>query len=273
MCAPECTDARSGFTLIELLVVVAIVALLLAILAPGLQSARQKAIESVCGSTLRGMMVGIQGYMGEYHDYFPPYGQVIYKGPKPAISTRYAAVLNRGKYTGPTWCPNWGEGFPVGAPDKGGAIEDVKKAEHQKLFGYTYNLQVGNLIQDPATGDLMYYDPNSGGPTAALYQALPARMYSELRKPSEFALMGDGGRWHSWSVWFDPDGVGHAIGSFQSLHGRYLGWKVQGVGRPMTGPRERGNIMMADGHVESFPGLWDVERYVRRYYLWPHRDY
>jgi prepilin-type N-terminal cleavage/methylation domain-containing protein len=144
--------ARCAFTLIELLVVVAIVALLLAILAPNLQMARQKAIESVCGSTLRGMMVGIQGYMIENRDYFPPWGHVWYRGDRPAVSTAYAAVLNRGKYTGPTWCPNYSEGSPVGVPDRAGDIREIKEAERQDRFGYAYNLQVGNLVQDPATG-------------------------------------------------------------------------------------------------------------------------
>jgi prepilin-type processing-associated H-X9-DG protein len=98
-------------------------------------------------------------------------------------------------------------------------------------------------------------------------------MFDDLRNPSDFALMGDGGAWTSRARWTDPDtGVYHSVPMFQSLHGTYRGFKVRGSGLPMSGPRERGNIMFADGHVDSIPRLWEIENYVRRYYLWPNKD-
>jgi prepilin-type N-terminal cleavage/methylation domain-containing protein/prepilin-type processing-associated H-X9-DG protein len=53
---------RRGFTLIELLVVLAIITLLLAILLPGLRSAREQARQVKCGANLRNLGVGIHAY-------------------------------------------------------------------------------------------------------------------------------------------------------------------------------------------------------------------
>ena len=56
-------NVRSAFTLIELLVVIAIVALLVAILMPSLQVAREKGKTAVCLANLRSIMASTQMYM------------------------------------------------------------------------------------------------------------------------------------------------------------------------------------------------------------------
>jgi len=65
---------QAGFTLIELLVVVAIIALLLAILVPGLSQARAQSKRSVCLSNLREIGLAI-------HAYGMQYGGAIPRGP------------------------------------------------------------------------------------------------------------------------------------------------------------------------------------------------
>ncbi|MCA9244020.1 MAG: DUF1559 domain-containing protein [Phycisphaerales bacterium] len=62
------TQRRGGFTLIELLVVVAIIALLVAILLPSLDKAREQARTAVCVSNLRQLGVGVHGYLTEDRD-------------------------------------------------------------------------------------------------------------------------------------------------------------------------------------------------------------
>ncbi|MBW7906804.1 MAG: type II secretion system GspH family protein [Phycisphaerae bacterium] len=56
---------RTAFTLIELLIVVAIVALLLAILAPSLHAARDRARQTVCAARLHQVGVGLYNYWTE----------------------------------------------------------------------------------------------------------------------------------------------------------------------------------------------------------------
>ena len=62
--------SRKGFTLIELLVVISIIALLLSILMPALNMAKQKAKQSVCASNLRGIGLAVATYLAENDDTF-----------------------------------------------------------------------------------------------------------------------------------------------------------------------------------------------------------
>jgi len=63
--------ARSGFTLIELLVVIAIVALLLTILTPSLQRAREAARRSVCAGQVRDFTTAVHVYAVEENGFIP----------------------------------------------------------------------------------------------------------------------------------------------------------------------------------------------------------
>jgi len=62
-----------GFTLIELLVVVAIIALLIAILLPSLNRARETAKKSQCAANLKGHGMSFSIYGAQYKDQLPVY--------------------------------------------------------------------------------------------------------------------------------------------------------------------------------------------------------
>jgi prepilin-type N-terminal cleavage/methylation domain-containing protein len=60
---------RKGFTLIELLVVIAIIALLVSILLPSIQKARELAKQTICGTRLKGFANALALYEAEENSY------------------------------------------------------------------------------------------------------------------------------------------------------------------------------------------------------------
>jgi len=62
---------RNGFTLVELLVVISIIALLISILLPSLNKAREQAKAVKCAANLRAVGQGVSGYLAENNGTYP----------------------------------------------------------------------------------------------------------------------------------------------------------------------------------------------------------
>lgn len=68
---PRPAGARVGFTLVELLVVIAIIGVLVALLLPAVQAARESARRTQCKSQLREIGLAVQNY-SDAHGAYPP---------------------------------------------------------------------------------------------------------------------------------------------------------------------------------------------------------
>jgi prepilin-type N-terminal cleavage/methylation domain-containing protein len=64
----QITQARRGFTLVELLVVIAIIGILVALLLPAIQAAREAARRSQCQNNLRQLSLGVLNYESSYKE-------------------------------------------------------------------------------------------------------------------------------------------------------------------------------------------------------------
>src|SRR6218665_1062715 len=127
---------KRGFTLIELLVVIAITAVLVAILLPAVQQAREAARRSQCQNNLKQIGIALHSYH-EAFGLFP-----------------YATANNAMQFTAATDQVNNHSGWPLLLPylDQGPLYNkfDFTAAERNSLFSGWSTTSSGKVMGDPA---------------------------------------------------------------------------------------------------------------------------
>jgi prepilin-type processing-associated H-X9-DG protein/prepilin-type N-terminal cleavage/methylation domain-containing protein len=220
-----------AFTLVELLTVIGIISLLLAMLLPALNRAREAAQAAVCASNVRQLHLASMGYAAENDGFWPP-AHFDY--------TTIATNLHRWHGTR----QSIGEAFNMnGSPLKSFLQTDAIK--QCPVF------EPAHAGFETSAGGYGYNNHYLGSSIAVLVgqpfaDNLPAKI-SQVRKPAETiaftdAAMGDP-RLIEYSFVEPP--IAHTQwGSFDnspSIHFRH---------------RERANICWADGHVTTEPQTW-----------------
>ena len=134
---------RIGFTLIELLVVIAIIALLVSILMPSLQKAKDLAKDVVCRSNEKTVSYGVVLYAEENDDIYP-----YNSSPTPPNSQYYPDLswaCKIGKVPDTTEDLGWDFGEDTGAEADTGIIDGYKICVEQ---GYV-DFQRGSVTEGP----------------------------------------------------------------------------------------------------------------------------
>ncbi len=170
-----------GFTLVELLVVIGIISILIAMLLPALNKAREAAKQVSCLSNLRQIGQAFQMYANQYRDYFVPYSIVNSAG----TNDEWAGILyNAHLVTTPLLyrCPSMTNASPFDALTTDPA-KTVPTSSYWTYIDYGYNY--ANLGETPTSSSRQLTAP-SYAPGAQI----PAKR-SQIKHPEQTIVMTD----------------------------------------------------------------------------------
>jgi prepilin-type N-terminal cleavage/methylation domain-containing protein len=147
------TTRRTGFTLIELLVVVSIIALLISILLPSLQAAREQAKTLKCSANIKGIVGAALTYATENSDWMPgspgTTGSILF-GIKPS-PPQDAETIGGGTW-GPAAVQTWDWAGPLAAVQMKQPITGNRPAKFRKLVETIFACPSNKILSLPFFG-------------------------------------------------------------------------------------------------------------------------
>ena len=253
-----------AFTLIELLVVIAIIALLVTILAPSLQNAKELARKAACATQTSGMGRGFLLYW-EDHDWFNPH------------------FIDRDPDTGewpPGTCWPWAMRPYMGGENPRGDLSHAEKnhfAWEDPRFNCPAAFKKGVWNQPEAPPSLPTIWTYEYGREYTVGTCSIGMVYFTSYYDNDHA-------YNTWKGQFrypkldklsEPSKVCQALdtGRYFCMAGNPGGWSHMPMGNNCYDPRHLGevNMVFVDGHMEShnwswfFPWNFEVERAL----VWP----
>lgn len=256
-----------GFTLVELLVVIGIIAILISILLPSLNRAREAAKIVQCANNMRQVGLAFQMYASQQNGWLPPAMSSVYRStaaymPDGNASTTWVDLLlntknlsaSPGRFTNSSY--PWLDKYSV-------AVLECPNIDQNPWYS-----QPGNDYLTTWSYAVPYYifgvDNGNGTQTGAIR---PHKLSGLKAAPQTMTLIESlVGCPYAYPVVYDPAGF--------SPNGIY-GWDVR--------HGKKANFLMADGHVASyefsgtrifgmqwcFMNNWEDEVQHRLYY-WPY---
>ena len=254
-----CPATRGGFTLVELLVVIGIIALLISILLPSLNRARQQAQSIKCSSNLRTIGQAIQLYANGNKGYVP--GPFTYVPPgvtSPSGATfgggnivwMYVSLMGRVPFAGPggTEVGVYGTQYLQVASDNPTTFRATGLACPTSVplvnggtgvfAGLTYGLNnFGQQVQPPAA--------SAGAPLLST----PTK-YSKIRPPTRVVMAADAFR-NLAATGFDFTLNTKRPNAVYPYNGTFAPAETPGRLFPNTLHNGSANYLFADGHVAN----------------------
>ena len=126
LCGSAGASPDRAFTLIELLVVIAVIAILAALLLPGLARAREQAQGVICLNNLRQLNLGWKMYADDNRDVLPGSGNEIYAG-------QYA---DRPSWVAGIMTYEWDNGLPAGLKETSTNADLMLHTPYGGIGGY-----------------------------------------------------------------------------------------------------------------------------------------
>ena len=225
---------KKGFTLIELLVVIAVIALLMGILLPALNVAREQGRRAACLSNMRQVGVALMMYQTEY-EYTPPKTQAVFDYASPASRDNVLKLLR-----------------------------PMVSAEEPNRATPVYACPSLKPNPNPA------YAPTRTSRTGYLANAvLLGRKTASIPTPGRLIVMQEG-----WSLsnhlWVQPEPINRSQAALQGMEAtQYQEWHMFASQsdhaswftverREQTGNvhKDGGNFIYADGHAD-YHKYWD----------------
>ncbi len=169
-----------AFTLIELLVVVSIITLLISILLPGLQRAKEQTRSAVCASNVRQLVIANAAYASDYSGrYCPGSPRFVTENLRRWHGTRNDTGEAFEPRNGPL-VPYLGAGAGIRACPSFRDVQRGAGAFEAGCGGYGYNQSyIGQVVQRRANGSFQVVTDESG-------------VFGErVRRPGETVMFGD----------------------------------------------------------------------------------